>query len=215
MKVTKNDRDANRQQKNSTSLVRLLLGVGCRNLLLLVVAACGGCCCCCSKCRPPCVDDDNGDDDTIDSDKNSSINDNNKNFDEPKKDATTNSKNKKTKTTVMVMDDDDESDDDDDDSKGEFVFLENSYKMYVDVCNLSPKPFRHYTRDSLKQGMRKHATYHNKDDKSHAGTRNVITEDIMYTVVKEVTPKKYLQQALKVLDEDRTTTTTTTTNPTR
>ena len=210
MKVTKNDRDANRQQKNSMSLVRLLLGVGCRNLLLLV----GGCCCCCSKCRRHCVGDEN-DDDTIDSDNSNGIYDSSDTInsgDEPKKDATTNSKNNK-KTTVM--DDDDESDDDDDDSKGEFVFLENSYKMYVDVCNLSPKPFRHYTRDSLKQGMRKHATYRNKDGESHAGTRNVITEDIMYTVVKEVTPKKYLQQALKVLDEDRTTTTTTTTNPTR
>ena len=97
------------------------------------------------------------------------------------------------------------SDDNEDESNTkEFVFLQNSYKMYVDVCNLSPKPFRHYTRDSLKKGMKKYAIYAD-EDVNHTGLRNVITEDIMYIVVKEVTPKKYLKQALDILDKDRTT----------
>lgn len=83
----------------------------------------------------------------------------------------------------------------------EFQFVENSHQMYVDVVNLSPKPFRRFARAAYKKSMHKHA-FTNPD----SGQQNVINEAIMYTVVKEATPKKYLKRALETLDKDRTTT---------
>ena len=77
-------------------------------------------------------------------------------------------------------------------SVDEFNFLENSRAMFTDVCNDSPKAFRHFTREALVKGLKKHGC-------------GDVTEAIMYEVVKEVTPAKYLERTLAILDKDRTT----------
>mmetsp|Transcript_17457 Transcript_17457/g.19464 ORF Transcript_17457/g.19464 Transcript_17457/m.19464 type:complete len:126 (-) Transcript_17457:132-509(-) len=82
-------------------------------------------------------------------------------------------------------------------AKDDFHFLENSHKMYVDVVNLSPKFFRHFSRDAYQKGMHQRA-------QTIDGVTNSINEAIMYVVVKECTPEKHLKEALEALDKDRT-----------
>lgn len=72
-----------------------------------------------------------------------------------------------------------------------FNWLENSKVMFDKVCESSPRLVRHFTRDALTKGLKKHGC-------------GDVTEAMMYIVVKEVTPAKYLARTLKILDENRT-----------
>ena len=73
-----------------------------------------------------------------------------------------------------------------------FDFQENSKAMFIDVCNASPKLVRHFTRNALTKGLKERG----------CGT---VYESTMYDVCKEVTPAKYMEQTMKILDNDRTT----------
>jgi hypothetical protein len=75
-----------------------------------------------------------------------------------------------------------------------FNFLENSAVMFDKVCEASPFLVRHFTRSALTKGLKAHGC-------------GDVTENMMYIVCKEVTPTKYLERTLKILDENRTTTT--------
>lgn len=72
----------------------------------------------------------------------------------------------------------------------EFNFQQNSRVMFDNVCEATPWLFRHFTRNSLVKGLKAHGC-------------GDVTEDIMYTVCKEVTPEKYLESTLKILDENK------------
>ena len=74
----------------------------------------------------------------------------------------------------------------------DFTWLENSKTMFDEVCQASPWFVRHFT----KSGMLK--------DLQSRGIQDV-TESVMYVVVKEVTPSKYLETTLKILDANKTT----------
>ena len=74
----------------------------------------------------------------------------------------------------------------------EFVWKENSKKMFDDVCNASPFLVRHFTRRALVNGLKEHGC-------------GDVTEVMMYDVCREVTPSKYLPRTLEILDGDRTT----------
>jgi hypothetical protein len=81
-----------------------------------------------------------------------------------------------------------------------FTFKENSKKMFDDVCNASPKLVRHFTREALIKGLKKRGC-------------GDVYESTMYDVCREVTPAKYMDRTIAILDKDRTTkikTTTTT-----
>eukprot|EP00542_Grammatophora_oceanica_P010456 CAMPEP_0194035182 /NCGR_PEP_ID=MMETSP0009_2-20130614/7649_1 /TAXON_ID=210454 /ORGANISM="Grammatophora oceanica, Strain CCMP 410" /LENGTH=110 /DNA_ID=CAMNT_0038676447 /DNA_START=116 /DNA_END=448 /DNA_ORIENTATION=+ len=76
-------------------------------------------------------------------------------------------------------------------TKDTFHWLENSKVMFDKVCESSPRLVRHFTRDALTKALKKHGC-------------GDVTEAMMYIVVKEVTPAKYLARTLKILDENRT-----------
>ena len=71
-------------------------------------------------------------------------------------------------------------------------FLENSKAMYDGVCGASPWFVRHFTRNGLNKGLEKRGC-------------GDVTEAIMYDVCREVTPEKYLESTLKILDGLKTT----------
>lgn len=72
-----------------------------------------------------------------------------------------------------------------------FVWKENSKIMHDKVIDATPYLVRHFTRSGIDNGLEKHGC-------------GDVTEDIMYTVVREVTPAKYLDASLKILDEYKT-----------
>ena len=74
-----------------------------------------------------------------------------------------------------------------------FVWKENSKTMHDKIIEASPFLVRQFTRNGIDSGLEKHGC-------------GDVTEAIMYDVVKEVTPPKYLEASLKILDEYRTTT---------
>jgi hypothetical protein len=74
-----------------------------------------------------------------------------------------------------------------------FDFKENSKAMFTDVCNASPKLVRHFSRDALVKGLKKHGC-------------GEVYESTMYEVCREVTPAKYMARTMAILDKDRTTT---------
>jgi len=74
-----------------------------------------------------------------------------------------------------------------------FTWKENSKTMHDKVIEATPFLFRHFTRRGIDNGLEKHGC-------------GDVTQAIMYTVVKEVTPPSYLEASLKILDEYRTTT---------
>lgn len=74
----------------------------------------------------------------------------------------------------------------------DFNFQENSKEMFDQVCLASPWFVRHFTRNGLIKGLK-------------ARKCGDVTESIMYDVCKEVTPPKYLEDTLKILDEHKTT----------
>ena len=76
----------------------------------------------------------------------------------------------------------------------EFNWLGNSQLMYNKVCESSPFFVRHFTRNGLNKGLNKRI--------APGGT---VTESVMYDVCKEVTPEKYLENTLKILDQYKTT----------
>jgi hypothetical protein len=71
-------------------------------------------------------------------------------------------------------------------------FTENSKAMFDKVCEATPWLFRHFTRNGLIKGLKEHGC-------------GDVTEELMYTVCKEVTPKQHLEKTLKILDENKTT----------
>jgi hypothetical protein len=73
-----------------------------------------------------------------------------------------------------------------------FQFEENSKAMFDDVCNGTPWLVRHFTRSGLVKGLT-------------ARGCGVVTESIMYDVCREVTPVKYLDRTIAILDKDKTT----------
>jgi hypothetical protein len=75
----------------------------------------------------------------------------------------------------------------------EFNFTENSKEMFDKVCESSPWFVRHFTRNGLVKGFKERGC-------------GDVTEKIMYDVCKQVTPPKYLENTLKILDECKTTT---------
>ena len=70
-------------------------------------------------------------------------------------------------------------------------FQENSKEMFDKVCQASPFFVRHFTRNGLVKGLK-------------ARGCGKVTESIMYDVCREVTPPKYLDNTLKILDEHKT-----------
>jgi hypothetical protein len=75
----------------------------------------------------------------------------------------------------------------------DFTWLENSKTMFDKVCEASPWFVRHFTRNGMLKNLQSRGT-------------TDVTEAIMYDVVKEVTPAKYLPKTLEILDEHKTTT---------
>lgn len=73
-----------------------------------------------------------------------------------------------------------------------FIFKENSRAMFDDVCSDSPKFVRKFTRDGLVKGLKEHGC-------------GDVTEATMYEVCRKVTPAKYLDRTLAILDKDKTT----------
>ena len=63
--------------------------------------------------------------------------------------------------------------------------------MHDKVIDSTPYLFRHFTRSGIDNGLEKHGC-------------GDVTEELMYLVVKEVTPPKYLDASLKILDEYKT-----------
>ena len=72
-------------------------------------------------------------------------------------------------------------------------FTENSREMFDKVCQNTPWFVRHFTRNGLVKGLKEHGC-------------GDVTEDLMYVVCKEVTPAKYLETTLKILDDCKTAT---------
>lgn len=70
-------------------------------------------------------------------------------------------------------------------------FTENSKVMFDEVCNASPWFVRHFTRNGLVKGLKAHGC-------------GDVTEDMMETVCKEVTPPKYLENTLEILEKNKT-----------
>jgi hypothetical protein len=73
----------------------------------------------------------------------------------------------------------------------ELTFTENSKEMFDQVCNSTPWLFRHFTRNGIIKGLKAHGC-------------GEVTEELMYTVCKEVTPGQHLEKTLKILDEYKT-----------
>ena len=75
----------------------------------------------------------------------------------------------------------------------EFNFTENSREMFDKVCASTPWFVRHFTRNGLVKGLEERGC-------------GDVTEMIMYDVCKQVTPPKYLERTLKILEECKTKT---------
>jgi len=71
-------------------------------------------------------------------------------------------------------------------------FTENSKVMFDKVCERTPWFVRHFTRNGLIKGLKAHGC-------------GDVSEELMYTVCKEVTPEAHLENTLKILDENKTT----------
>lgn len=74
-----------------------------------------------------------------------------------------------------------------------FVWKENSKTMHDKVIDATPWLFRHFSRSGIDKGLAAHGC-------------GDVTEEIMYQVVREVTPPAHLESSLKILDKYRTTT---------
>lgn len=77
------------------------------------------------------------------------------------------------------------------DSMDGLNFLENSRVMFDKVVAASPALVRHFSKTGLIKGLKSHGC-------------GDVTEALMYTVVREVVPAKYLEATLKILDANRT-----------
>ena len=73
----------------------------------------------------------------------------------------------------------------------EFDFEENSKVMFDEVCNGTPWLFRHFTRNALVDGLK-------------ARGCGKVTESTMYDVCREVTPARYLDGTIAILDKNKT-----------
>lgn len=72
---------------------------------------------------------------------------------------------------------------------GDFSWQGNSEAMFKKSIEGSPKPFQEMTRKRLLETLTK-----------KCGDGGAITEDIFLEAVKEITPKPFLQMALKALE---------------
>lgn len=77
-----------------------------------------------------------------------------------------------------------------------FVWKENSKVMHDKVIDATPFFVRHFTRKGIDKGLAAHGC-------------GDVTEEVIYDVVREVTPPAHLAESLKILDKYRTTNATT------
>ncbi|MBI5375334.1 MAG: hypothetical protein HZA77_07855 [Candidatus Schekmanbacteria bacterium] len=71
----------------------------------------------------------------------------------------------------------------------DFNWQQNSKAMFDKSIEGSPKPFQEMTRKRLLETLTK-----------KAGDGGAVTEDMFLEAVKEITPKPFLQMALKALE---------------
>ena len=63
--------------------------------------------------------------------------------------------------------------------------------MFENVCQGTPFFVRHFTRNGLLKGLKERGCVD-------------VTEQIVYDVVKETTPKQHLEKTIRILDENKT-----------
>lgn len=73
----------------------------------------------------------------------------------------------------------------------EFEWTGNSKNMYEEVVNLTPWIFRHFPRTAILTGLK------GRDS-------TTVTEEALIEVCKEVTPEKYREKTMAVLEEHKT-----------
>lgn len=78
----------------------------------------------------------------------------------------------------------------------DFTFTQNTRDMFDQVCQASPWFVRHFTRNGLLNGLREMQI-------------TTVTEPDMYAVCRKVTPEKYLERTLLILDKLKTPDSTT------
>ena len=72
-----------------------------------------------------------------------------------------------------------------------FAFVGNSATMYEKVCEASPFFVRHFTRKAILKEI------------ELKGYQEV-TEKVFSQIIQEVTPEKFLEKTLAILDEHKT-----------
>jgi len=72
----------------------------------------------------------------------------------------------------------------------ELKFEGNSKAMFDRLVEESPKPFRKNNEKKIR------ASFEQK-----AGESGIVTEDIVFQTVNEITPKPFLKMTLKILEE--------------
>jgi hypothetical protein len=70
-----------------------------------------------------------------------------------------------------------------------FTWQDNTEEIYEKCISLSPGPFRQITRKNLTEAIEK-----------RVGADGVVTEDILVSCIKEVTPKPFLAMGMKKID---------------
>ena len=73
----------------------------------------------------------------------------------------------------------------------EFEWSGQSKSMFEEVVNLTPWVFRHFPRSAILAGL------------NESGSK-VVTEESLIEVCKKVTPEKYMEKTMAVLEEHRT-----------
>ena len=75
----------------------------------------------------------------------------------------------------------------------ELNWQDNSKAMCDKLIESSPKPFRAMTEKKLMEGLEK-----------KAGDSGAVTEDMVFEVVQEITPKPFVAMALKNIEPMKT-----------
>lgn len=73
----------------------------------------------------------------------------------------------------------------------EFEWSGNSKVMFEEVVNLTPWVFRHFPRSAILKGLKERNS-------------RIVTEEGLIEVCKVVSPEKYLEKTMAVLEENRT-----------
>jgi hypothetical protein len=86
-----------------------------------------------------------------------------------------------------------------------FTFVDNSHAMLEAVCQRTPWFVRSMARKNIHKSLAKHLSHRNSSDNlDNNNNEAIVTEDLMYTVCKEVTPSLYLAETLQILDSLKT-----------